>query len=477
MNRRNKVLVVDDKPTEINDVLKHLSGLFDVVLAKDLEQARKQVGSDFSAVLLDVRLDSEDQTNIEGMTFLAETQKSLPFLPVIMFSGFAGISTAVRAMKAGAVDFLHKSETSPAQIVRVLRQAIKRASLERKVRQLEDELQQHESFEFIGQDPKIAEVRRQIELVADDGMSSVLIRGETGTGKNLVARAIHRQGWRRDGPFVAVALVSLNTSTLTSELFGHEKGAFTGAGSRRIGFIEEANTGVLFLDEIGEFPGDLQLMLLRFLDDHVIRRLGASREIHVDLQLVTATNAPLEELVESRVLRSDLYYRLKAMTIELPPLRERKGDISILANLFLKRLADSGRTSASSIGADALALLEEYPWPGNVRELKYAVENAALQAKRETAQTLGARFLSTELNQEKEQASVGLTEGSIDEELAVFELDRIAAALVNCGNNGEKARRLLGYKYRSTMWRRVAAHMKRFPHLKSIFPQLSEGGS
>jgi DNA-binding NtrC family response regulator len=475
MSTRSKVLVVDDKPAEIRDVLEQLSAHFEVVVAEDIGKARNEVASDFKAVLLDVRLDSDDQENREGLTFLAETRKAFPFLPVIMFSGFAGVSTAVEAMKAGAVDFLQKSEASPEQVVRLLRQAIKRANLERRVRQLEDELQQHESFEFIGEDPKLAEVRRQIELVAQDGTSSVLLRGETGTGKSLVARAIHRQGWRKEGPFVAVALVSLNASTLTSELFGHEKGAFTGADSRRIGFIEEANSGVLFLDEIGELPSDVQLMLLRFLDDHVIRRLGASREIQVDLQLVAATNAPLEKLVASRTLRSDLYYRLKAMTIELPPLRERRGDIGTLASLFLKRVAEAGRTTATAFSHEALALLEEHPWPGNVRELKYAVESAALHAKRENAQLLATRHLSPELREGKGRPPISAVKGSIDEALAIFELEQIAATLESCDKNGEEARRLLGYKHRSTMWRRVIAHMKRFPHLEAVFPQLSEG--
>jgi transcriptional regulator with PAS, ATPase and Fis domain len=194
----------------------------------------------------------------------------------------------------------------------------------------------------------------------------------------------------------------------------------------------------------------------------------------VDLQLVAATNAPLEELVESRVLRSDLYYRLKAVTIEVPPLRERKGDIGTLANLFLNRVSKAGRTTASAFSHDALALLEEYPWPGNVRELMYAVESAALQAKREDAQLVAARFLSPEFRKEKGRLPITAVEGSIDEELAIFELERIVAALESCGNNGEEARRRLGYKHRSTMWRRVAAHMKRFPHLESAFPQMSE---
>src|SRR6202035_1767295 len=291
-----RILVVDDQLGEIGDVVAHLESRFDVLLTRSLSEARASLSRRPDAILLDVRLQAADSAITEGLSFLAEVRRELPFLPVVMYSGYAGVAMAVDAMKAGASDFLQKTAASPGEVARTLRRAIQQAKLERRVQRLESELARHAGTEIIGTDPKIEDVRRLIRLVAEDGRSSVLIRGETGTGKELVARAIHGSGARCGAPLVAVSLVSLNRETISSDLFGHEKGAFTGAGERRIGLIEEADGGVLFLDEIGEVPLDLQAKLLRFLDDHQVMRLGSSAPIAVDLQLVAATNAPLEEL-------------------------------------------------------------------------------------------------------------------------------------------------------------------------------------
>jgi DNA-binding NtrC family response regulator len=477
--KAGRVLVVDDQPDDLVEVLAQLETRFDVVLARNLREARERLSRPVDAVLLDVRLERTDNENAEGLGLLAEIKRDLPFVPVVMFSGYAGVAMAVEAMKAGASDFLQKSAASPDEVTRTLRRAIQQARLERRVERLERELARHAGNEIVGNDPKMEEVRRLIRLVAEDGRSSVLIRGETGTGKELVARAIHAGGQRRTGPLVAVSLVSLNRDTISSDLFGHEKGAFTGAVERRIGLVEEANGGVLFLDEIGEVPLDLQAKLLRFLDDHQVTRVGSSRPITLDLQLVAASNAPLEELVESRMLRDDLYYRLRAFSIDLPPLRERAQDIEIIARHFLDGMIADGRTTARQFDAAVLQHLRRHRWPGNVRELRYAVESAGLRARLEGSPLIADRHLWPEA-----PAAAGETPSDggparrpVAEQLARFELERIRRAMAECAGARDEARLLLGYSHRTTMWRRIRAHLQRFPQLREEFSDLVEPDS
>jgi two-component system, NtrC family, response regulator AtoC len=471
-----RILVVDDQPEEIGDVLAHLESRFDVLLTRSLPEARASLSRRPDAILLDVRLQATDSGNTEGLSFLAEIRRELPFLPVVMYSGYAGVAMAVEAMKAGASDFLQKT-ASQGEVARTLRRAIQQAQLERRVQRLESELARHAGTEIVGTDPKMEEIRRLIRLVAEDGRTSVLIRGETGTGKELVARAIHGSGTRRGAPLIAVSLVSLNRETISSDLFGHEKGAFTGAGERRLGLIEEADGGILFLDEIGEVPLDLQAKLLRFLDDHQVTRLGSSAPIAVDLQLVAATNAPLEELVRCGRLREDLYYRLRGFSIQLPPLRERFQDLDLIARHFLGRMVADGRTTARDFDAAALKLLRLHRWPGNVRELQYAVDSAGLRAKLEGSCTVAVHHLSPELRAARDGAAPvdgRAARPSIDEQLACFELERIRWAVRERGGAREEARLLLGYSHRTTMWRRIRAHLQRFPHLRKEFPELAE---
>lgn len=480
MAKAGRILVVDDQPREIGDVLAHLESRFDILVTQNLRDARASLSGPLDAVLLDVRLEECDEANIEGLSFLAEMRRDFPFLPVVMYSGYAGVALAVEAMKAGASDFLQKTAATPAEVARTLRRAIEQARLERRVERLERELARHAGTEIVGADPKIEEVRRLIRLVAEDGRSSVLIRGETGTGKELVARAVHDGGARRNGPLVAVSLVALNRETISSDLFGHEKGAFTGASERRVGLIEEANGGILFLDEIGEVPLDLQVKLLRFLDDHVVTRLGSSRPIPVDIQLVAATNAPLEELVRAGRLREDLYYRLRGFSIQLPPLRERPLDIELIAAHFLARMVADGRTTARDFDATALDLLRLHRWPGNVRELQYAIDSAGLRAKIECSALISVQHLSPDLR--ASTTSGEPTGGSalpppIDEQLARFELERIQWALRECSGSRDEARRALGYSHRTTMWRRIRSHLQNFPHLREEFSELTEAES
>lgn len=475
---RQRVLLVDDRPDEIKDILQQLRGRFELVVANTTTDARSLISTAVDAVILDVRLDADNAENREGLSLLAEIRRDFPFIPVVMLSGLGAVSAAVEAMKTGAVDFLDKSTVSTQEVVRAVRRAISQARLRRTVDELQRDLDLTAGYrDIVGTDPQMEAVRRLVQLVADDGDTTVLIRGETGTGKELVARAIHRTGRRADGPFVGVSLAALNRDTVSSELFGYERGAFTGAGERRVGYIEQANGGVLFLDEIGEISEELQVKLLRFLDEHTISRLGATRGLHMDLQLVTATNAALADLVSAGRVRQDLYYRLNGFVIELPPLRSRRQDIPLLASLFLARLHSAGRTPAQEFSDAALTALMRHQWPGNVRELRNVVENSALRAKLRDAPTVDETMLPSELQPATRANAPIMTEGAvpIDEALARFELDRIYQTLREASGSREQARVALGYANRSTMWRRIRAHFRRFPHLAAAYGELEQG--
>jgi len=267
--------------------------------------------------------------------------------------------------------------------------------------------------------------------VARDGETTVLIRGETGTGKELVARGIQRLGVRKEGPFVSVALTDINPETITSELFGHEKGAFTGAVARYHGFFEQAHKGVLFMDEIGDLPHDIQVKLLRVLDQKRFRRMGGTEDISVDVQMVTATNRPLEEMIKDGRFREDLYYRLKVFEIHLPPLRERRSDIQLLAEYFLHQIRSKGRTPAKGFTDDANGMMLNYRWPGNVRELKSVVESAALRCRLEGMERISRNHIVPLLM--SQEMSTDETEGGISRALAEHELKMVETALIRSG--------------------------------------------
>ena len=270
--------------------------------------------------MLDIRLDEEDPQNQEGIDLLKQFPEQRPDIPVVMITAYGDVNQAVECMKLGAADFVEK-KASLAEIRQRLFNALQHSQFSRKAKHLEEYLEQKEPLEVIGESPAIQEVKRLIQMVAKDGYIPVLIRGETGTGKELVARAIYRWGWRTNGPFVPVPLVSIPETLLESELFGHEPGTFTDAKKRKIGWIEKARGGVLFLDEIGDLPMQVQVKLLRFLEERHFTRLGSTSPIQVDVQVVSATHQNLEKAVEEGRFREDLYYRLKGMQIELPPFK------------------------------------------------------------------------------------------------------------------------------------------------------------
>lgn len=475
-SKRPTLLIVDDNAEYLDSLARVLRREFSIITATTVEEAQAGLKRAPQLILLDVRLKDDDPANKDGLELLKLIKGEMPEVPVVMMTAYGDIDIAVEAMKLGATDFIQKGKVNLSEFRKSIENALERSRLERKVAQLEEELQRIQPWELVGDDPKILEVKKQIQAVAQDSHVTVLVRGATGTGKELVARAIHSRGPRSRAPFVVVAVSSLARGIIESELFGHEKGAFTGADKRRIGYIEKADGGVLFLDEIGDLDKDVQVKLLRFLENKTFCRLGGTEEITVDVQLVAATNRDLEAAVRSGEFREDLYYRLKVVEIVLPPLIERKGDIPKLASHFLQLLRLQGRTRVERISDEAMKLLIDYPWPGNVRELKYCIERATIFA---THNEILPEDLPMEIRNPYSERhilpDVEIPEDGIDigERLAYLELKYIERALELAGKKTE-AWKMLGYNDRFAMRRRVRAILRKYPDIAAAFPKLLE---
>jgi DNA-binding NtrC family response regulator len=294
-----------------------------------------------------------------------------------MMTAYGNIETAVEAMKRGAVDFL----TKPVNIERLellIQRALKNKTLEVEVKRLHERLDEKFSFEHIvGNSAKLREVLDRVRLVAQS-KATILVEGESGTGKELIAQAIHQASPRSRAPFIAVHCAALSENLLESEIFGHERGAFTGAIERRVGRFEAADGGTLFLDEIGEISASTQVKLLRFLETKTIERVGGSKPLELDVRLVAATNRNLEQMVREGKFREDLYFRLNVVRLQMPPLRERPDDIPLLLTHFVRQFASENQVQPLNIEPGALRTLQTYGWPGNIRELRNFAENAVV---------------------------------------------------------------------------------------------------
>jgi len=333
----------------------------------------KENGADL--VLLDYQMGGMD-----GKTTLREIKQRFPDLPVIIMTAHGTIERAVDTMKLGSYDFLTKPFTAERLRVTV-KNALTASAMRAEVRSLRAEVQNRFRIEnIIGQSGGMEDVFRAVEKVIDSDVT-VLIQGESGTGKELIARAIHNQSQtRKDKPFVAVNCTALPESLLESELFGHEKGAYTGAVARRIGKFELANEGTVFLDEIGDMSQPIQAKILRVLQEREFERLGGNQRVKVNIRLISATNKNLWELVQKGLFREDLFYRISVFPIKLPPLRERRDDIPILSAHFIKRYGAREKKTIENIHPDAVKILMRYHWPGNIRELENTLERAVVIA-------------------------------------------------------------------------------------------------
>ena len=375
MNDPLQVLLIEDDP-DVRLGCEQALQLEDIAVSgvASAEQAQRRIGRDFAGVVVsDIRLPGMD-----GMALLKALRLIDPELPVVLITGHGDVSLAVQAMKDGAHDFIEKP-FSPDLLVEVVRRALDKRRLTLELRQLKARLASRDRLEaqLIGRSPAMARVR---QLVADLGNSAadILIQGETGSGKELVARCLHEAGPRRSGHFVAINCGGLPEALFESEIFGHEAGAYTGAGKRRIGKIEYASGGTLFLDEIESMPIALQIKLLRVLQERSLERLGSNTLIPVDCRVVAATKADLKALSDQGRFRADLYYRLSVVTLALPPLRERREDIPLLFEHFLLQAAARHQRPLPAADPTRQGRLLAYDWPGNVRELRNVADRCVL---------------------------------------------------------------------------------------------------
>ena len=389
----------------------------------------------FDVCVLDIRL-----PDIDGVKLLETLKEIEPTLEIIMLTGHASIDTAIQSMRYGAYDYLSKP-CKLSELSTVILKAYEKKSLKERNIVLQEQLQRVEAHDtFIGKSKQMKDIQRLISLVASSD-ATVLILGETGTGKELVARAIHALSPRSANQFVAVNSSTLQESILESELFGYKKGAFTGAQNDKIGLLELANKGTFFIDEVGDMGINIQAKFLRTLETGVFRRLGDTRESKVDVRFIFATNKPLEDEVKEKKFRKDLFYRLNTFIIALPPLRERKDDILLLADYFLRKFARGGDKKVLS--DDAMKLLSEYWWPGNVRELANVIERAVLLSmtrKTILCEDLPQTMMENHLDAQNEK--IQLHDEALD--LKKVEREHIGRVLKLAGGNKSKAARLLG---------------------------------
>jgi two-component system repressor protein LuxO len=456
-----RILAVDDEPSILRLIELYLKAEgYEVVKSQDAAEARKILDEErFDAVLLDVRLPGED-----GLSLLAHVKETHRNLPVLMVTAHGTVDTAVEAMRLGAYDFLLK----PIERTRIkvsLKNAVAMYRLTERITALEANHDRRTFETLVGGSPGMQAVYTICENVAKSDVT-VFILGESGTGKELIARAIHARSKRAKGPFIAINCAAIPRDLLESELFGHEKGSFTGADRLRLGCCEEVDGGTLFLDEICEMDFNLQSKLLRFLQEKTFKRVGGSREMKSDCRILAATNRdPLEEKDAGR-FREDLYFRLNVVSIQVPPLRERGDDVDLLAAHFLQKFSERHEKDFQRIEPTALAKMRAYGWPGNVRELEHVIEGitvlnegpeltvANLPPQIRDPQPLPVREDITDDDLEDESDLIGVR--TPEDILPFKEVEKrvITEALRGCrGNVAEAARRLkLG---QATLYRKI----------------------
>ncbi len=448
---RARVLVIDDDVSQLDLLQRVLTREgYAVEVREDPVDGMHVLGTTLvDVVLLDLHF-----PDAHGLDLLEEAFRTRPDVPVVMLTVEAEIATVVRAIHAGAFDYLAK----PVDLSRLL------ATMESALRVRAEALARRERERdagggsggypgLIGNSAAMRDIKRTLDRVVHSDVT-VLIEGESGTGKEVVARALHDGGPRRSGPFVVVNCGAIPDHLVEGELFGHERGAFTGAIERRIGRFEEAHTGTVFLDEVGELQLQHQVRLLRVLQERAIRRLGGRAEIDVDVRVIAATNQRLRDMLVARTFREDLYYRLAVVELRLPPLRERPGDALALARHHVRRLCDGREGPELALSPGAVRLIETWSWPGNVRELFNAVECAVVLCRGDVIEPsdFPARIVDAPPTALEPSSTSGATPRLVDVERRAIE-DAIAA----CGGNLSEVVRRLGMP-RSTLYRRLRAY-------------------
>ena len=446
---KKTILIVDDeKPTR--DLMERALGRdYKVFAAPDAEQAMKilENESEIALMLSDIRMPGMD-----GMQLLKIAKQKHPRLACILLTAFGSVDQAVSAMKEGADDFITKPVDLDQLDLRIAK-ALKTADLEKQVDDLSSRLNDKYGMEnMVGSSEAMQKVFTMIRKAAPSA-ATVLIQGPNGTGKELVAHALHNLSPRANKPFIEINCGAIPENLIESELFGHEKGSFTGAVSQHIGSFEAANQGTIFLDEIGELPLHLQVKLLRALENRSFQRVGGTEKIKVDIRVVAATNKDLKAAVANGTFREDLYYRLNVVGIQLPPLKDRQGDIALIAGRFIKELAQSGNPGVTGITPAARSLLEAYSWPGNVRELRNTIERMIVLSG---GGQLDVNDVPEEIRTTASGAKMTIANsGTLDQ----TEQAKILAVLQDCKGNRTEAAKRLGIS-RRTIYRKIDEYQK-----------------
>lgn len=440
------ILIVDDEKYTREGLVTALGDNYDVASASSADEAFRLMDvQDFDAVVTDLRMSGKS-----GMHVIDDAVKRLNKPAVIMMTAYGNIDVAVEAMKHGASDFI----TKPLKIERL------ELMLERALKRRTEMLEAHKADnpkaplapkivtqkktpedKFIAVSGQMESVLEQAKKIAPT-KATVMILGETGTGKEVVAQTIHKNSQRAKNPFIAVHCAAIPSTLLESELFGYEKGAFTGANARKIGKFEAASTGTLFLDEIGEIDALTQVKLLRFLETREIERVGGIGGVPVDIRLICATNKDLKAMSQNGEFREDLYYRLNVVSLHLPALRERKGDIEPLINYYIEKYCAENEVPKLKIAANAMKILRDYSWPGNIRELRNFCENSVVTANSDTITMadLDSRFISNKSENSEHPKILTKKEN---------EMELIKKAIAECGGNKSKAADMLGISRRT----------------------------
>lgn len=457
------LLVVDDDPAHRRIFTELVAAREDVVVyeAGDAEEALRLLRTRlFDVAFVDVMM-----PQVGGMDLLGRLKKDYPAMEVVMVTAYGTIEGAVQAMKMGAADYLPKPFKLD-QVSLILERLRKVHRLRSENERLRQELQErYTARNLIGLTPAMERCNELIDRVRREDCT-VLILGESGTGKELIARAIHYDGPRRDRLFVPIDCAAIAPGLLESELFGHEKGAFTGAHARKTGLFEIAHGGTVFLDEVGELPSEVQAALLRVLQERKIRPVGSTAYRDVDVRIVAATNRSLERLVAEGKFRQDLYYRLNVVAIRVPPLRERKDDIPLLVEHFIRRYEARGARKVSGISREALHLMQRYDWPGNVRELEHAVERACTLGKTDRIEVEDLPPSLLEAVRAKSDPAPGFVEQSIEE----MEISAIRRLLAEYEGDTARVARTLKID-RSTLYRKIKRYGLALPRSRKESPR------
>jgi DNA-binding NtrC family response regulator len=449
------ILIIDDEEVQLKSLQSFLERRnLQVVIASDGEQGFKLVQQNtIDLVLTDYRMPGWN-----GLVVLRKIKELNPEIDVVVMTAYGSVEEAVEIMKASAYDYLTKPIDLD-DLENLIKRVQEKRLLQEENRQLREQLQEKFKFEaIISQSGEMEQVLNTAGRVAPS-KASVLIRGESGTGKELIARAIHLSSPRKNQPFVVVNIAALPENLIESELFGHEKGSFTGASQQRIGRFEQADRGTIFIDEVGDIPLPLQVKLLRAVQFGEIERIGASKPLQIDVRIIAATHRPLEDMVKNKTFREDFYYRLNVVSIQIPALRQRRNDIPLLIDHFIKKFSQENKKDIKGISREALDRLLKYDYPGNVRELENLIERAVVLSRSDYL-SLNDLPLHTNLSPEQKLLDPYQFEEGYEKKIQAFEREMLTTALQQTGGNKSAAARLLGIGERHLRSRLEKLRMK-----------------